>query len=85
MDELLMKVQKAFQSAFGTEPSTVTIDTTPNDIPGWDSMGHVELAFSLEEVFGLSFDVDDMMEMENVKKIVGVVQRKLGQVQGEHV
>ena len=85
MEDLLAKVQEAFKSAFDIDPQTVTIDTTPNDIPAWDSMGHVALASSLEEAFGLSFDVDDLMEMENVKKIVRVVQSKLGKAQGEQV
>jgi acyl carrier protein len=78
MEQVLAKVQSAFKSAFDIDPQTVTIDTTPNDIPAWDSMGHVALASSLERAFGLSFDVDDLMEMENVKKIIGVVQSKLG-------
>lgn len=78
MEEVLVKVQEAFKTAFDIDPQTVTIDTTPNDIPAWDSMGHVALASSLERAFGLSFDVDDLMEMENVKKIVTVVQSKLG-------
>jgi acyl carrier protein len=77
MEDLLAKVQKAFNSAFGVDPQKVTIDTTPSDIPAWDSMGHMELAVNLEKVFGLSFDVDDMMEMEDVGKIIAVVQRKL--------
>jgi len=85
MEDLLAKVREAFKSAFDIDPQTVTIDTTPNDIPAWDSMGHVALASSLEEAFGLSFDVDDLMEMENVKKIVRVVQFKLGKAQGEQV
>jgi acyl carrier protein len=77
MHEVLVKVQEAFKSAFGIDPQMVTINTKPGDIPAWDSMGHMELAVNLEKVFGLSFDVDDMMEMEDVKKIVAVVQRKL--------
>ena len=35
----------------------------------------------LERAFGLSFDVDDLMAMENVKEICRVVQSKLGKVQ----
>jgi acyl carrier protein len=82
MEDLLARVQKAFESAFHIDPQTVTIDTTPNDIPAWDSMGHVELASSLERAFGLTFDVDDLMEMENVKEIFRIVQSKLDKVQG---
>jgi acyl carrier protein len=85
MDDLLAKVQEAFKSAFDIDPQTVTMDTTPNDVPAWDSMGHVELATCLERAFGLSFDVDELMEMENVRNIVRVVQSKLGKAQRERV
>jgi acyl carrier protein len=85
MEELLAKVKVAFSSTFDIDPQTITLDSTPNDIPAWDSMGHVELASSLERAFGLSFDVDDLMAMENVKEICRVVQSKLGKAQGVRV
>ena len=80
MEDVLARVQKAFESAFHIDPETVTIDTTPNDIQAWNSMGHVELASSLEGAFGLTFDVDDLMEMENVKAILRIVQSKFDKV-----
>ena len=80
MEGLLEKVQTAFKSAFGIDPQTITLDTSPEDIPAWDSMGHVTLASSLEQTFGLTFDVDDLMEMENVREIYRVVQSKLDKV-----
>ena len=85
MEELLAKVKSVFTSAFDIDPETITLEATPNDIPAWDSMGHVELATCLEKAFGVSFDVDDLMAMENVKEICRVVQSKLGKVQGARV
>lgn len=85
MEELLSKVRGAFQHAFDIDPQTITVDTSPSDIPVWDSMGHVTLASSLEQTFGLSFDVDDLMEMENVKEICRVVQSKLCSFKGAQV
>ena len=79
MNDVLEKVQAAFKSAFDLDPQAITISTTPGDVPAWDSMGHVALASSLERAFGLSFDVDDLMEMESVEKIVKVVKSKLGE------
>lgn len=76
-DEVLSKVQKAFHSAFDADPQSITIDTTPSDIPAWDSMGHIALVSSLEQAFGLSFDVDEVMEMENARQIIRVVKSKL--------
>ena len=81
MEQLLEKVRAAFKSSFDVDPQTITINTVPSDIPAWDSMGHVTLASSLEQAFGLTFDVDDLMAMENVKEICRVVESKLGQVQ----
>ena len=81
MTEVLAKVQTAFQSAFDVDPNTVSLNTTPDEITAWDSMGHVSLASSLEKEFGLTFDVDDLMEMENVKEICRIVQSKLGRLE----
>ena len=81
MSEVLSKVQIAFSSAFDVDPGTVSMDTTPDNIAAWDSMGHVTLASSLEKEFGLTFDVDDLMEMENVKEICRIVESKLGRLQ----
>ncbi len=77
MENIMTKVQEAFKAALKVDPQLVTIDTTPSQIPAWDSMGHVALASSLEQVFGLSFDVDEVMEMENVRQIVRIVEAKL--------
>lgn len=82
MEDLLPKIRAAFQSSLDVNPQTITINTVPSDIPAWDSMGHVTLVTSLEEVFGLTFDVDELMAMENVKEICRVVEAKLGKVAG---
>jgi len=77
MQDTLPRVQKAFQSAFDLDPSSITLDTQPSDVPAWDSMGHVTLATSLEQEFKVSFDVDELMEMENVREIVRILESKL--------
>jgi len=78
MEDVLPRVQKAFSSAFEVEPSSITINTVPADVNAWDSMGHVTLASSLEQEFNLSFDVDELMEMESVREIVRILQSKVG-------
>jgi len=76
-NEILTKVREVFKSSFNIDPQLVTIETTASDIPGWDSMGHLSLASNLELAFKISLDVDDMMEMENVREIVRIIQAKL--------
>jgi acyl carrier protein len=72
-DYILNKVREAFKSAFDIDPQSVSMETTASDIPLWDSVGHLSLASSLEEAFGITLDVDDLMEMESVREIVRII------------
>jgi acyl carrier protein len=76
-DHILTKVREAFKAAFDIDPQLVSMETNADDVPGWDSVGHLSLGSSLEEVFGISLDVDDLMEMENVRAIVRIIEAKL--------
>jgi acyl carrier protein len=78
-DYVLSKVQEAFKAAFDVDPQSVTMETSASDIPLWDSVGHLTLASSLEEVFGVTLDVDELMEMENVHEIVRIITPKLSE------
>ncbi len=76
-DYILTKVREAFKATFDIDPQLVTMETTADDIPGWDSVGHLSLGANLEQAFGISLDVDDLMEMENVREIVRIIATKL--------
>jgi acyl carrier protein len=77
MESVLAEVQVVFREAFGTDSQVISLETNPGDVPAWDSVGHLDLASRLEQVFNVSFDVDDLMEMENVREIVRIIDAKL--------
>jgi acyl carrier protein len=77
MDNVMQKIQEAFNAALNVAPQSITIESTPADVPGWDSMGHVALAAALESIFSLSLDIDEVMEMENVRQIVRIIGGKV--------
>jgi len=76
-DYILTKIREAFSAAFEINPQLVSMETNANDIPGWDSVGHLSLASNLEQIFGINLDVDELMEMENVREIVRIITPKL--------
>ena len=49
----------------------------PDQIEEWDSLGHVTMASELEREFGISFEIDDLMEMETIATILTIIERKL--------
>jgi acyl carrier protein len=75
-EDILAKTQEAFHEAFSVDPLLISLETRPEDVPGWDSLGQLALATSLEQRFGISLDVDDLMEMESVFDIVRILHSK---------
>lgn len=75
-NERFEHVCSAFNAAFGTDPAIVNPESVPADIPGWDSLGHVSLVAELEKVFGTTFEVDEVMEMEDVAAILRLLSAK---------
>lgn len=82
MSELLPTIQAAFHEALGADASTVSIESTPDDIPGWDSLGHVALASELEKQFNVTFSIDELMSMESVQAIVTTIEGRLADSDG---
>jgi len=71
----LEKINKVLRDVFDLKiTEDINDDMGPDEIEAWDSLGHVELITSLEEVFDISLDVVDISRMYTVggiKKIVG--------------
>lgn len=78
-DCVLTRVRQAFAISFEIDPQLVTMETSASDIPGWDSVGHLSLASNLEQIFEISLDVDELVEMEDVRAIVRIVSAKVHQ------
>ena len=47
------------------------------DIPGWDSIGHMNLVAGIETRFGISLDMEEIVTMDSVKAVEELVARKL--------
>jgi len=60
-----------YNSVF-TETFDITIDELNGlkyqDIPAWDSIGHMGLVVALEDSFEITLEVDDIIDMSSVEK-----------------
>ena len=45
------------------------------DIPEWDSVGHMQLVAALEETFDIMMDTEDILAMENFEKIMEILKK----------
>ncbi len=75
--DTLEKVIEIVADICDVEKSEVNENSTVGDFPAWDSVGHLSILSSVEEAFDISFEPEEMMEMEDVSDIVKTVKEKL--------
>ena len=63
------ELERLFRDVFGNEGIVLTDETTAADVPEWDSLGHINLMFSIEERFGVRFRGNELAEFANVGEL----------------
>tara|TARA_B110000444_G_C18737774_1_gene546487 strand:- start:739 stop:978 length:240 start_codon:yes stop_codon:yes gene_type:complete len=64
----LEKYQKVFIKSLSIEEDKLSDKLKYNDIPEWDSIGHMTLISGLEEEFDISIETDDIVDFSSFKK-----------------
>jgi acyl carrier protein len=70
------RLANVFQKAFGFETNNFSLKLEPEQVPNWDSVGHMNLVMHLEQEFQQHFEVDEIMEMSSPAKIMEILQTK---------
>ena len=61
------KYKKAFVDSLSIDEENLE-NLKYNEIPEWDSIGHMTLMSSLEENFNISLETDDIVDFSSFKK-----------------
>ncbi len=61
-------------SAFRTQRDELTLDATPDDVFGWDSMAHMEFVVALEQEFGISLSPSVVLGLDRLSKALDAVR-----------
>ena len=73
LDEIVEVFQTAFQLDDGFQlQGSMSFD----DVPGWDSVGHMNLVTELESRFDLSLDMDEIVGLDSVHAVQELVAAK---------
>ena len=71
----LEKYNKIFISALSINSKVLNQDLKYNDIPEWDSIGHMTLMSDLEETFNITIDTDDIVDFSSYKKGMEILEK----------
>lgn len=71
------KVKEIVAQVSDVNVSEVTLQSAVGDFPQWDSMGQMAILQQVEEAFNISFEPEEMMDIEDVKDIIVAVESKI--------
>jgi acyl carrier protein len=73
---ILREVIDIFRSVFEDPHLELTLDTTSDDLPCWDSMNHITLIVEAECRFDIQFQTAELEDLTSVRDLVQIIHAK---------
>jgi acyl carrier protein len=73
------QLEEVFREVFNREDLILADTTTAQDIPGWDSVAHINLMFSIEQAFNVRFNGNELAECKNIGELKAFLDRAASQ------
>lgn len=68
------KYNKAFMESLDAEEGQLN-NLAYQDIPAWDSVGHMGLISELEDTFDIQFETDDIVDFNSYEKGIELLKK----------
>ena len=69
----LEKIRDVFTAVLGVPREIVTAEATPERIPGWDSLAHLSLVSEIENAFGATLTMDEVLAVKCVGDFAAIL------------
>jgi|TARA_B110000211_G_C13976623_1_gene507451 acyl carrier protein len=69
------KYIKIFTDSLEIKKTEFKEDIKYNEIPEWDSIGHMTLMTALEDGFGISLETDDIVDFSSFTKGIEILKK----------
>lgn len=73
--EVFGQIARIISSQLNVHESSITRETTADDVPGWDSITHVYIILEVERKFGIKLPADEVFSLANVGEIADLTMK----------
>jgi acyl carrier protein len=73
---ILAALTDIFRSVFEDSDLELTIETTSDDLPCWDSMNHIAIVVEAEYRFDIQFRTAEIEDLTRVSELVRLIETK---------
>jgi acyl carrier protein len=72
------QVLEIVSQIMGVPLESVTLASSAENIPSWDSLKHMNLVLALEQTFDIHFSEEQIVELTRVETILTIVAKLVG-------
>lgn len=76
--KILNEVTEVFEDVLDEPGLKLSIETTAQDVDGWDSLSHIQLVVAIEKHFKIRFAAAEIQSWKNVGEMVDTIARRVG-------
>ena len=69
-------IKNVFSSALNIGNYDLKLESKFEEVPEWDSLGHMRIIQELEEQLNIEFDIDEIVDVDTVEKIMDLAKSK---------
>jgi acyl carrier protein len=74
--DTLSKLQEICREVFEDPSLRLTLETTADDVPNWDSFNHLNIVAAVEQRFRVRFRTSEIESLKNVGDFVEMIDSK---------
>ena len=72
-EEVLAKLSKIFADVLNRTLPAIQESSTAKDIPGWDSLSHINIVLAVEQEFGVKLRASQIARLKDVGGFVDII------------
>jgi acyl carrier protein len=72
------ELKKVLLTALKLDDWNITADTRATDVPGWDSLSHVNVILAVEQHFHVRFKGAEILKLKSVGDLQRLLDAKVG-------
>lgn len=69
-------MESIFKKALNNK-SKIMLSSEFEKVKGWDSLGHMKIISAIEEKLAISFEIDEIVGINTVKKLIDLTKKKI--------
>jgi acyl carrier protein len=69
-----VRLLRTMAAVLGVDDDTLNDESSPDTVPTWDSLNHLNVVLALEQEFAIELSTDDVMSMVNLAVIRSILR-----------